>query len=83
MALFEKTRPALVIGVKPLLEKPRPRVTFTIGSPERDDDSLSNTKKIDGGYCGFLQSCFLCKKRFKKNENFYMYGYVYFEFCFL
>ncbi|KAH7573821.1 hypothetical protein ACOSP7_007688 [Xanthoceras sorbifolium] len=76
-SFFEKKRPALATGgVKPREEEPRPRVTWTLGSPERGDSSLSKTKKIDEGYCAFLKNCSLCKKKLDLEEDLYMYGYL-------
>ncbi|KAK4855978.1 hypothetical protein QYF36_012928 [Acer negundo] len=82
----EKPRPevTLTIGESDSEDKkPRPEVTFTIGdSDSEDNDSQSKTtkKKVDEGFCGFLKNCSLCKKKFEKKKDFYMYGYLQ-AFC--
>lgn len=53
--------------------EPRFRVTWTVGSPERDE-SESKKKNLEEGFCGFLEACSLCKKKLKKEEDIYMYG---------
>lgn len=76
-------RPALLINVKPPVEdKPRREVVFTIESSETDNPS-KEIKKIDDGFCSFLQCCPICKKSFKGNADFYMYNYRYVKFIFL
>ncbi|XP_031278082.1 uncharacterized protein LOC116136531 [Pistacia vera] len=75
-----KKHPALVNNnVKPREEK-KPhtrRVTWTWGSPERNDSvSKSRKKKLDEGFCAFLEGCALCKKKLKENVDVYMYGYL-------
>lgn len=75
-----KKIPALVTNnVKPhVREEPKPqprRVTWTWGSPERDDSvSKSRKKKQVEGFCAFLEDCALCKKKLKENVDVYMYG---------
>ncbi|KAK2647064.1 hypothetical protein Ddye_022259 [Dipteronia dyeriana] len=77
---FEKKRKALATAVKPPEEKPRPQVTFTIGDSDSEDNDSRSKKKVDEGFCAFLKNCSLCKKKFEKKKDFYMYGYLQ-AFC--
>ncbi|KAK3190097.1 hypothetical protein Dsin_029658 [Dipteronia sinensis] len=78
---FDKKRQALATAVKPPEEKPRPQVTFTIGDSDREDnDSRSKKTKKKKKVDAFLKNCSLCKKKFEKKNDFYMYGYLQ-AFC--
>lgn len=71
-----KKRPAPSVTIaKSREEKPPPRVEWTLGSPGTDD-SQSDKKKVDDGFCGFLKACSLCKKKLKVTADVYMYGYL-------